>query len=326
MTTISSNTLVETAGLRTDEIEESGRPLFGAHGVRRVQTLFVNSYLVASTLGRWVLVDAGLPGFKGLIKRRASRYYQGLRPDAIILTHGHFDHIGSALELAQEWDVPVYCHRLELPYLTGRSDYPPQDPTIGGAIAFLSRGFPHSGHDFGDRIQALPSDGSVPALPEWRWVHTPGHTPGHVSLFRERDRALIAGDAVVSMDLDSWTTQVTHRRELSRPPAPLTTDWQAARHSLQMLAGLDPLLLFTGHGAPLYGTRVPTELARLAQDLEIPANGRYGYRAALADESGVISVPPPVRDPLPKRLLGLAALSLGAIAYRKLRGRRIDQV
>lgn len=326
MTTTSDNTLVETAGLRSAELEEVGRPLFGAHGVRRAQTLFVNCYLVSSTLGRWVMVDAGLPGFKGLIKRHASRYCQGLRPDAIILTHGHFDHVGNALELAREWDVPIYCHRLEVPYLTGKSDYPPQDPTIGGAIAFLSRGFPHSGSDFRERLEVLPADGSVPGLPEWTWVHTPGHTAGHISLFRERDRALISGDAVVSMDLDSWSTQLTHRRHLSRPPAPLTTDWQAARESLRTLAGLDPLLLFTGHGAPLYGTRVPTELARLAQDLEVPANGRYGYRPALTDESGVVDVPPPVRDPLPKRLLGLAALSVGALALKKMRERRVLRV
>ena len=320
MPTVADNELVPLHA-NAAVAQERGRPLFGAHGVRRVQTLFVNCYLVGTTSGRWVLVDAGLPGFAPLIRRHVERYYQGNPPEAIILTHGHFDHVGSAMELAQEWNVPIYCHRLDLPYLTGRSDYPPQDPTVGGAIAMLSRAFPHSGHDFTERLECLPADGGVPGLPEWQWLHTPGHTPGHVSLFRERDRALISGDAVVSMNLDSWSSQVTHRRELSRFLAPLTTDWDQARRSLSVLAELDPLLLFTGHGAPLYGDRLPAELTRLMHMLEVPEEGRYGREPALAGESGVISVPPPVPDPLPKRALALAALGVGALVYRKLRQR-----
>jgi glyoxylase-like metal-dependent hydrolase (beta-lactamase superfamily II) len=229
--------------------------------------------------------------------------------------------VGNALELAREWNVPIYCHRLELPYLTGRSDYPPQDPTIGGAIAFMSRAFPHAGHDFSERLAPLPADGTVPGLPEWRWIHTPGHTPGHISLLRERDRALIAGDAVTSMDLDSWTSQVTHRRELCRPPAPMTPDWESARRSISDIAALDPLLLFTGHGAPLYGGRLSAELSRLVLNLEVPREGRYGSEPALAGEGGLVSVPPPVKDPLPKRLLSMAALGAGALVYKKLRAR-----
>jgi glyoxylase-like metal-dependent hydrolase (beta-lactamase superfamily II) len=326
MHTITDNALSPDVGGVASGEDRRVRPLFGAHGVRRIQTVFVNCYMVASTEGRWVMVDAGLPGFHALILRHVQRYHGGAAPEAIILTHGHFDHVGNALELAREWKVPIYCHRLELPYLTGRSDYPPQDPTIGGAIAMLSRAFPHSGHDFSERIAVLPEDGTVPGLPDWRWLHTPGHTPGHVSLFRHRDRALIAGDAVVTMNLDSWTTQLTHRRELSRPPAPLTPDWESARRSISDLAELEPLLLFTGHGAPLYGSRLSEEMSRLVKQLQVPARGRYGREPALADETGLMSVPPPVHDPLPKRLLGMAALGLGAFAYKKLRQRRILRV
>ena len=81
----------------------------------------------------WVLVDAGLPGTAEQIARAAEEYFgPGARPAAIVLTHGHFDHRGGLRELAERWDVPVYAHELELPYLTGRSDYPPPDPTVGG--------------------------------------------------------------------------------------------------------------------------------------------------------------------------------------------------
>ena len=184
------------------------------------------------------------------------------RPAPSWLTHGHFDHAGSAAELARAWGVPIYAHAEELPFLTGRSDYPPADPSMGGAIAQLARAFPSAGYDFGERVRALPADGSVPGLPGWRWLHTPGHTPGHVSLWRESDRTLLAGDAFATMDLDSWLSQVTHARELARSPVPFTPDWDAAEASVARLAELRPRAVGAGHGARDHGR----EARRTARD------------------------------------------------------------
>lgn len=290
-----------------------------APGVTRLPIVFVNVYLLDDPGGGWTLVDAGLPMTAARIRGAAeARYGTGARPDAIVLTHGHFDHAGSALELAREWDVPIYAHPLELPYLTGRSDYPPQDPTIGGAICFLSRFFPHSGYDFGTRVHPLPGDGTVPGLPEWRWVHTPGHTPGQVSLFREADRTLVAGDAVTTMDLDSWGAQVTREPELDRPPAPFTPDWTAARRSAERLAELEPEIIAAGHGVPIAGPDVAEALRRFAARFPMPGAGRYVPEPAQADATGVVYVPPPVPDPLPGRL---AAFALAALAVRAFRRR-----
>src|SRR5688572_9417313 len=120
-------------------------------------------------------------------------------PSAIVLTHGHFDHVGSLRELVRRWQVPIYAHELELPYLTGRSAYPPPDPTVGGgAMARLSPLYPRGPFDFGDRVRTLPADGAVPGAPGWTWIETPGHSPGHVSLFHVHDRLLVAGDAFVT--------------------------------------------------------------------------------------------------------------------------------
>ena len=193
-----------------------GGPFEAASGVVRPDMGLVNAYLVGAPGGPWILVETGLPRSATLTRWLAAKRY-GARPEAIILTHGHFDHAGSALDLSTEWDVPIYAHPLKMPYLTGKSDYPPQDPTMGGAIAQLARLFPHGGYDFGDRVRPLPADGSVPGPDGWRWSHTPGHTPGHVSLFREKDRVLLAGDSLATMDMDSWTSQLN--RELHRPPA-----------------------------------------------------------------------------------------------------------
>ncbi len=122
-------------------------------GIVRVPVVFVNAYLVDVTPGEpragFVLVDSGLGGIGALEIQRAAaaRYGSAARPRAIVLTHGHFDHAGSAAALAARWGVPVYVHALELPYVTGRSLYPPADPTVGGALAMLSRTFARGGSD-----------------------------------------------------------------------------------------------------------------------------------------------------------------------------------
>lgn len=168
------------------------------------RNVFVNLYYVwpaeqEATGAPWVLVDAGLPASAQHIRHHAAALFGADNPPrTIVLTHGHFDHVSALPDLLAAWPgVQVYAHPLELPYLTGRSAYPAPDPTVGGggmsALSFL---YPKKPLDLGPRVEALPADGSVPHLPGWRWVHTPGHTPGHVSFFRERERTLLASASV----------------------------------------------------------------------------------------------------------------------------------
>ena len=91
-----------------------------------------------------VLIDAGLPGTAPVIRQAcAARFGAGGKPHAIILTHGHVDHVGALETLLSEWDVPVYAHTLEVPYLDGSASYPPPDPQVGGgALSALSKLFP----------------------------------------------------------------------------------------------------------------------------------------------------------------------------------------
>ena len=298
----------------------SGSLIEAAPGVDYLTVGFVNLYTLGDVEQGWILVDTGLPGTAAYTRSAIARRRGGrARPEAIVLTHGHFDHAGAALALAEEWDVPVYAHRLELPYLTGRSDYPPQDPSMGGAIAQMSRVFPHSGFDLGSRVQPLPEDGSVPHAPGWRWLHTPGHTHGHVSLFCEADRILLAGDALATMDLDSWTSHLTEREELDRPAAPFTTDWGAARRSVEEHARLEPSVVAAGHGVPMSGPGVAEALHGLAVRFPVPPRGRYVGHPVRADESGVTEVPPPVSDPVPLRLAGAAAITGAALVLARRR-------
>jgi glyoxylase-like metal-dependent hydrolase (beta-lactamase superfamily II) len=294
-----------------------------ASDVERVATGFVNSYLVGGK-GHWVLVDTGITGLAPLVKQAAeARFGFGAKPAAIVLTHGHFDHAGNVNALVgNNPAIPVYAHTLELPYLSGRSDYPPQDPTVGGAIAQMSRAFPHSGRVIGATLKPLEGN-EIPEMPGWRWIHTPGHTAGHISLFRAADGLLIAGDALSTMNMDSWIEQVRRTPQVCGPPAPLTTDWTAARRSVESLASLRPRVVAAGHGLPLTGDGLPEALQQFARSFTPPAHGRYVNSPAVAGPDGVEWVPPPPPDPFPMQAAGAAMVAVGAIGLAaSLRGRR----
>ncbi len=297
-----------------------------ATGVRHLKILFVNAYLVdtpGNAPGSWVLVDTGIPLSESRIKSFAEKIYsKNARPSAIVLTHGHFDHAGAALALANHWEVPIYAHHLEMPYLTGKSDYPPQDPSVGGAIAQMSRLFPHGGYDFGSRVYPIPENGAIAEMRGWRVVHTPGHTAGHISLFRESDKTLLAGDALATMNMDSWISNVTEKREFCNPPAPFTTDWIAARNSVEILAELEPNIVAAGHGQPISGAGTAERLKTFAGNFTAPPHGRYVNQPAIADETGIVKLPPPVADPVRQVLIGVAIVAGGAAAFGLLKSRR----
>ncbi|SFH95767.1 MULTISPECIES: MBL fold metallo-hydrolase [unclassified Bacillus (in: firmicutes)] len=228
----------------------------------------------------WVLIDTGMPKSMNLIIDFAEeKFGKHSTPKAIILTHGHFDHVGSAIELIKKWDVPVYAHKLEIPYLNGEKDYPDPDGSVeGGFVAKISPLFPNEGIDLGNCIHELPPDGSVPHMPGWSWIHTPGHTPGHISLFRNMDGFLIAGDAFVTVRQDSLYKVLIQQKELNGPPRYLTTDWENAWESIKILEKLNPKSVVTGHGLPMFGEELRNKLHRLVKNFDkvaIPDYGRY---------------------------------------------------
>jgi glyoxylase-like metal-dependent hydrolase (beta-lactamase superfamily II) len=284
-----------------------------AEDVFLLRTMIVNAFVLRAG-SSWVLVDTGLAGYASSIRNAARGVIGSTPPASIVLTHGHFDHTGSLMSLLDEWPTPVYAHRLERPYLTGRSPYPPPDPLVGrGALALLSRLYPRDPIDISTHLEALPEGGTMPGLPDWQWIHTPGHTAGHVSFFRERDRTLIAGDAICTTRQESLLAVATQRRELHGPPAYFTQDWQSAAQSVQRLAALNPEVLASSHGEPMAGAAMRDELRRLAATFErreLPAYGRYADRPAITDETGIVALPP---DPLPKVLAGVAVAA--GLAY-----------
>ena len=113
-----------------------------APGVAGLRILFVNVFGISQNDGSWTLIDAGIPMSSSRIRKWAEATF-GNAPSAIVLTHGHFDHAGSAKDLADHWNVPVYAHQMEAPFLDGRQHYPPPDPSVGGGVmATLSPLYP----------------------------------------------------------------------------------------------------------------------------------------------------------------------------------------
>ncbi len=254
-----------------------------APGLSGLKILFVNVFAVTHADGSWTLIDAALPFSASHIKNWAEKNF--LRaPHALVLTHGHFDHVGAAKELAEAWDVPVYAHPLEFPYLKGESEYPAPDWKAGGGMMpLLSPALPRGPVDLGGRLRALPMEGEdlrVAELPGWTLLHTPGHTAGHVSFFRESDGTLLVGDAFCTTKPESFFAgSLTQPAELHGPPAYFTSDWSAAGQSVRKLAALRPATVAPGHGKPLAGPEVPAALAKLAADfanLAVPEDVKAG--------------------------------------------------
>lgn len=251
-----------------------------ARGVHWLPLGGANVYLVCSE-GSSVLVDAGYPGGRQTIAE-AARHSCGAsgRPETILLTHGHPDHAGAAAALAEAWGVPILVSAPELPFVDGTSLYP--EPLV----AWLSRVLPGRAMEtltrrssLGEAVAPFDPAAGAPCLPGWTAVPTPGHTPGHVALFRPEDRTLICGDAVLTMPWSSrlggggtgWLRDLVRGRpRLSGPPTVFTCDWRDAAASVAALADLDPWVLASGHGRPLCGRHVAPELrafaARVATD------------------------------------------------------------
>ena len=308
----------------TNNTEVPSNMFLVAPGVWGRKDVFVNFFIIQDPINtEWVLVDTGLKWSADKVKEMATYLFGAeSKPEAIILTHGHFDHVGSVATLSTEWDVPVFVHQLEIPYLTGQSDYPPPDPTVGGGLmATMSFLYPNSPIDISRHIQVLPPDGSVPVLREWRYLHTPGHSPGHISLYRESDGVLIAGDAFVTTKQESVISVMLQAKKISGPPKYFTCNWDDARSSVEELIKLNPQTAATGHGQPMRGLELKEALKKLSDNFNtdaIPEQGRYVPNPAITNSNGVMYVPPKkhLKNELMIKTFSITAMATAALVWK----------
>jgi glyoxylase-like metal-dependent hydrolase (beta-lactamase superfamily II) len=237
-----------------------------APGIHRIEDANVNWYLVEADDGI-TIVDAGVPrswDSFGVALREIGRAPRDVR--ALVLTHAHFDHIGFAERARRELGIPVFVHEDDVPlahkpmqysherarsrYILGR---PKALPYVLGFLA--ARAFWPRPLGAVERYR----DGVLPVPGRPRVVPTPGHTLGHCALhFEERD-AVLAGDAVVT--LDPYTGE-TGPRLVARAA---TADSRRAFESLDALAATAASIVMTGHGRPwLDGAGTLADSARRA--------------------------------------------------------------
>jgi glyoxylase-like metal-dependent hydrolase (beta-lactamase superfamily II) len=205
----------------------------------------INCYVLATPTGD-VIIDAGTRWTAGRLVRQLC----GRKLVLAALTHVHPDHQGAAAAVCQRFGVPLACHAADADVMEGKQPMAqPHQHRVGGHR--LLSGPPHP-------VEVRWQGGEM--LGEWRVIHTPGHTPGHVIFFRQRDRVVVSGDLTRNTRLRSGGCR------LIEPPHFFSVDPMRNRESLRLLADLHPDLVCPGHGPPF---RNASDVERLAQELAL---------------------------------------------------------
>lgn len=179
----------------------------------------INVYLVEH-----VLVDAGTVAARG----RVLRQVKGLDLEANVITHAHPDHFGSSRAVRARLGIPLWAGTLDREAIeTGVAA-----PGKGRGYGLMSK-FPLAP---GCPVDRELTEGDEVA--GFRVLEVPGHTPGHIALWREADGVLLCGDVFFNI------------RRLAAPPGMLTWNPEENRKSMRRLAELRPRLVLFGHGKP----------------------------------------------------------------------------
>ena len=208
-----------------------------APGVWRIPTLgraAVNSFAFVDADGSVTLVDCGLA-------RAPARIVAGLAAigkhpadvTRIVLTHVHIDHVGGAAEMAERTGAPVATHTADATYASsGRLP----DPDRSFLLGRLVQRIPNRGFAPLEVAQPIADGDLLPVGGGLRVVHTPGHSPGHVSLLHEPTKVLITGDALMNLLGVRW------------PPKAFCSDFRMTQQTAQVLGDLDYGVAAFTHG------------------------------------------------------------------------------
>ncbi|MDP4159333.1 MAG: MBL fold metallo-hydrolase [Bacillota bacterium] len=192
----------------------------GIHMVEGVKG--ANAYLVTGS--QLFLIDTGLPGQEYRICHYLNNI--GIEPtvlEGIILTHYDVDHVGSALKMQQIAKCPIYAHSIEIPYILGRVKRPG-----------IKRWLPTATRPFYGKLNSPTELYSLSReLGDWEIIHTPGHTPGHIILYRN-------GIAIVG--------DLFQGGEIRLAPTYFTWDKDKLRASVQKVIERPLRWILPGHG------------------------------------------------------------------------------
>jgi glyoxylase-like metal-dependent hydrolase (beta-lactamase superfamily II) len=213
-----------------------------------------SNWIVVREGADFILIDGGYP--RDLEHVLASIRQIGLEPaeaKAMLITHGHVDHTGSAAHFSKEYGTPILCSTEEVAHVRGQEKH---QVTLGQILrrAWRPRVFRWILHVV--RAGALAAEPATEAR-TWgadelhalpgspRAVLVAGHTPGHTAFVLPKANAVVTGDALVTGHPLSKETgvQMLHPMFHSRP--------DAMREALRRLADVDASLLLPGHGPAL---------------------------------------------------------------------------
>ena len=124
----------------------------------------------------------------------------------------------------------------------------------------------------------MPEDGTIPHLPEWRFILVPGHTEGQIALFREHDGVLIASDAFTTVKQESLMSVLSQHEKVSGPPKYFTMNWEEAKKSIQKIIDLNPQLAIVSHGQPIEGEELKNRLQELMNHFDEVAKPHHKKR------------------------------------------------
>ena len=221
-------------------------------GVHRLEHAYVNCYLVEEDTGVTV-VDAAFPStWRHLMSALGAIGRTPADVEALVLTHGHFDHVGFAARAARELSVPVWVHlgdrRLAAhPYRYARErtpfGYPLRYPAAIPVLAAMTAAGALTVKGVKD-VSELPAQGTLDVPGHPRVIFTPGHTFGHCALHLPDRGVLLSGDALVTLD----PYKATHGPQIIAGAA--TADSTMALDSLRALAATEADAVLPGHGKP----------------------------------------------------------------------------
>jgi glyoxylase-like metal-dependent hydrolase (beta-lactamase superfamily II) len=221
-------------------------------GVQHVDGSNANSYLVEEDDGTLTLVDAGMQAdgkrilefITSKLNRKASDVKR------IVVTHCHVDHVRGLAALKTATGGIVAVHEADADFVSGKAQYPSPGGAMGFAFKLMSPIFRTTPVEPDLRLKEGDTIGRLAVL------HTPGHTPGSISLFDKQNRVLFVGDTARFL-----------KGKLEGPPRQFTPRMDQVRASVERLSSLDFEVMLSGHGEPLKSADAPRMMGELAKRL-----------------------------------------------------------
>ncbi len=200
------------------------------------------------------MVDSGIPGSLELVEEELVEAGLSLKQVThLIITHHHADHIGNLSLIHSRYpDIPVYAHRLEIPYIRGERE----DAKGNVSIDELRELFPRITKSeveelyktknrviFHGNLRGISEKESGEIPSELRVIDSPGHTPGHICIYDPQEKVLISGDLIMY-----W------KGKLRGPIASFSSNYTQAMGSLKKVMKLEVRTLVGYHGQVYHGT------------------------------------------------------------------------